>query len=100
MECPTEVAEIILEIIRDGILRIRCESANDNSERCGVEANHIHNVPNLLKDYSEEKLLHYYRVEIPGFVQMSDGVNINSFRPAWAKLGRYLELRQLSKGTD
>src|SRR2546422_8724952 len=95
LECPREVAEIILEILREGILRIRCESANNDAQRCGVEANHIHNLPSLLKDYREEMLLYYYRREIPAFVQMSDGVNINSFRAAWSKLARYIELRRL-----
>ena len=95
MDCPKEISEIVLEILRGGIIRIRCEGSNGDAVRCEIEANHIHNFPNLLNDYHEEKLLYYYRVEIPNYVHRSEGVNIDSFRPAWGRLATYLELRRL-----
>jgi hypothetical protein len=53
MKCPTEIAVIILEIVKIGILTIRATGASD-AKQCFVEADHIHNLPALLKNYSPD----------------------------------------------
>jgi len=54
MTCPTEIAEILTEILRTGLLRIRALGWSGNAERCAIEADHLHNVPDLLAHYSPE----------------------------------------------
>ena len=79
-------------------LRIRAAGREGDANRCAIEANHIHNLPDLLGEYFEEKLIYYYEVEIPGFVACSEGVHIECFRPVWSRLARYIELKRL--GSD
>lgn len=97
MNCPAEIAIVILDIIRQGTLRIRAAAANGDAEQCGVEAVHLHNLPVLLEHFSEDFLLHYYRIEIPAFVTRNDErYPLDSFEEAWSKLGKYIEMRRLN----
>jgi len=96
MDCPKELSDDILDIIRMASLRIRAAGREDDPNRCAVEANHIHNLPNLLRDYRDEKLLYYCEMEIRGFVTSSEGVSIECFRPHWSRLARYIELNRLA----
>jgi len=94
MNCPKETEDILLDIIYMATLRIQAEAKNGNAHRCGVEAYHIHNLPNILKNYSEDKVLYYYQFEIRSFVTSSEGINIGSFQPLWTKLAALIELKK------
>ena len=96
MNCPKEVSDILLDIIYMATLRIRSEATNGDARRCGIEAYHIHNLPNVLKDFSKDLLMHYYELEVRAYVTSSDGVNIQCFEPLWNKLARYIELNRLN----
>ncbi len=52
MNCPPEVAEILLEILQNGLLRIRMLGWSDAGHRCAIEADHLHNLPHLLTHFS------------------------------------------------
>ena len=56
MQCPSEIAELVLEILKIGVLRIRAAAWSGDSARCAIEADHIHNLPDLLRDYSAQAL--------------------------------------------
>ena len=71
--------------------RSRRAGAHKDSERCEVEASHIHNMPSMIKDYKDGKLLYYFDIEVPLFISRSDGVNINCFEPLWEDLRQYIE---------
>jgi len=50
--------------------------------RCG--ADHIHNLPALLKNYSPEGLKFYWEIERAGFI--SKATEITAFEELWKKL--------------
>lgn len=58
--CPPEIADILLEIIRNGLLHIR---ACDDLRQCQIEANHLHNLPSIVKAFSWGRLRYYLDVE-------------------------------------
>ena len=90
---PPDVAEIVLEIIQAGLLRIRAAGWEGDAGRCAVEADHIHNLPQLLRDYSPELLRFYWEVERSTFASQSSSRNANlaEFERLWERLGRHVE---------
>ena len=75
MNCPPEIADIITRLIEAGILRIRAAAWAGDSARCAVEADHIHNLPGLLTNFSSETLRYYWEVEMPAFLAQSGEVS-------------------------
>ena len=63
MNCPPEIAEILLEILKQAALNIRLAAHKGDSEQCFQEADHIHNIPTILSSFSEENLKYYLKVE-------------------------------------
>lgn len=86
MNCPNAVSEAILEIIKLGLLNIRYYAGKGDSGRCSVEANHLHNLPSMLRSYAPELLNFYLDIEQPEFVRDTHGVNIGSFEVNWRTL--------------
>ena len=85
MKCPPEIAEIVCEILRTGLLRIRAL----DSDRCALEADHLHNLPGLLANYKAELLDYYWRVERPSFAERSTPEDIQGFEPLWQALAKH-----------
>jgi hypothetical protein len=93
--CPSEVAGPVLSILYWAILTIRGAGRNNQSRYCAIEANHIHNLPGLLRSYSREALKYYLDIERPSYIRdLEELPNMGSvteeFRPMWAELERYL----------
>jgi len=86
MNCPEPVSEPILEILKCGLLNLRYYAGRGDSVRCSAEANHLHNLPSLLRSYSPESLDFYLDVEQPEFVADTNGVNIAPFEANWEQL--------------
>jgi hypothetical protein len=86
MQCPPEIVEIVCEILRTGLLRIR---ALEDADRCALEADHLHNLPGLLANYKPELLDYYWRVERVGFVERSTPEDVQGFEPLWRILAKY-----------
>jgi hypothetical protein len=57
--CPAEVADAITSILRESILLIRMAGNGEDADCCAVEANHIHNLPALLRCYQRSRLDRY-----------------------------------------
>lgn len=91
MQCPQEILEVISDILTTGLLRIRAMDWRERPERCAVEADHLHNLPNLLAHYSPELLDYYWNVERPCFVNNSSPEDIEAFLPAWKSLGEFVK---------
>jgi hypothetical protein len=89
MKCPPEVAEILLDILKWGILRIRQLSWSGNPDRWAVEADHIHNLPDLLGNYSAESLRFYWEVSRPTFIDQSSPAELARFETLWKHLQPY-----------
>lgn len=90
MNCPSELARIILSIVQIAVLRIRAAGWNNDPERCGIEADHIHNLPNLLSNYRPDLLAYYWDVERVAFVERSRSANLEAFDPLWKRLEEHI----------
>lgn len=86
MTCPPEIADVVREILKTGLLRIRASAWSGDSRRCAIEADHLHNLPDLLADYSAERLEYYLEAERAGFVGQSTPEQAAAFEPLWKRL--------------
>jgi hypothetical protein len=88
MTCPREIAEIVVDILQAGLLAIRAAAWEGNAERCAIEADHLHNLADFLRNYSPAKLKYYWETERPAFLsRMSATTDApNAFGPLWHKL--------------
>jgi hypothetical protein len=86
MTCPTAVAEVILDILRQGVLACRAAGWSRDPARSAVEADHIHNLPDLLADYSLDKLQYYWAIERPSFAARCDPDNLRLWEERWDRL--------------
>ena len=90
--CPVEVAGPVLRILSVAILYIRGTGWNNLSKCCAIEADHIHNLPSLLRSYSRECLEHYLDVERPSYIREvgeRQDMDAEKFRPMWVEQERY-----------
>jgi hypothetical protein len=84
MSCPPEVAEVIGEILRTALLRIRSRGLNQDAAACALEADHVHNLPSLLANYSEELVRFYLDHERVHFAEKCGAVGY--FEELWQRL--------------
>jgi hypothetical protein len=92
MQVEEELRRILLNLLRIGLLRIRAFAWDGLAEYCALEADHLHNLPDIAFEVRTELLLHYYDIERPGFVKRA--MNPEQFQPDWKRLGEILaELR-------
>jgi hypothetical protein len=88
MNCPPDLAKILAAILRTGVLRIR--NSGWDGRRCAIEADHLHNLPTLLADYSPEALRYYWEVERPSFLSQIAGESVAGFEAPWGQLERWM----------
>jgi len=91
MSAPKAIQDALTEIVYYGILMIRMEAKGGNSVRCAIEAEHIHNLPNLINNYSDDYLLCYYPKDVQSYLAATKSTNVNCFRPAWMIIDQYLK---------
>ena len=89
MMCPKEIHDVICDILFCAILNIRNTCLRD-AERCFAEADHVHNLPTLLRDYHPELLKFYWTVEREGFIRTVGPEAARSFAELWTKLQQLL----------
>jgi hypothetical protein len=89
MRCPPEIMDIILEILNNGILRVRSAGWSGDSDRCAIEADHVHNLPCLLADYSPDLLRFYWESARVSFIDQSAPSAIAPFEPLWSRLAPF-----------
>src|ERR1051325_3389037 len=95
MKCPPEIAAILHEILRIGLLRIRACGWDNDAERYAIEADHLHNLPTLLADYKPELLELYLDVERNDYMRRSSGEMDKQFETLWKSLASYLPNRTI-----
>jgi hypothetical protein len=93
MACPPTIAEAVQSILAQGLLRIRAAAWAGDALRCAWEADHLHNLPALLTQYSPEKLAYYWQVERPEFLRRAAaaGLGVQEFEPGWKLMGGQCE---------
>ena len=88
MTCPEEIRSQVLTILSVGLRNILVSHGTKRYERCFIEANHIHNLPDLIENFLPRKLKYYLEVEVPQYLRESDGKAIGEIRAAWEVLQR------------
>jgi hypothetical protein len=91
MTCPPDVAAILLEILGQGLLQARAAGWSGDAARAAAEADHVHNLPGLLADYSPARLRYYWDAERPAYLAQVTPERAVSFRPLWEQLGTHLQ---------
>src|SRR5262245_13802322 len=97
MQCPFEIAKVITEMIQVGLLRIRAFGWRGDAAHCAIEADHIHNLPALLRDFSEDALRYYWDVERAAYLRHGPA---SAFEPLWQRLESAECLQVLSATSD
>ena len=87
---PTDITRIVMEILKVGTLRIRALGWAGDARRCAIEADHLHNLPDLILAPSSAHLSYYWEAEKPAFEQASSEADLAMFRPLWDELQSYL----------
>jgi len=90
MTCPADVAVVLLEIMKTGLNRIRTLGWAREPDRCAVEADHIHNLPDLLRNFSPDLLRFYWDTERTAFISQSSASDLASFEPLWGRLAGHV----------
>ena len=63
MSRPDDMADVLLQIIQDGIVSARWAGWRKNPEWAAIEASHVHNLPEVIRKYGPEKLVYYWDSE-------------------------------------
>ena len=90
MRRQEDVRAPLLKIIERGLLGIRQHADRNDPERCGVEANHLHNLPSLVEKCSPERLTYYLEVEVPQYIRETNDAIPGDVREAWDALRAWL----------
>ena len=86
MICPPELVEVVSEILQEGLLRIRATAWSGDNSRCAIEADHLHNLPALLANYSPDLLRFYWDVERVAYRSRVEPGDAAGFSPLWNRL--------------
>lgn len=89
MTCPSDLSFVLLEIIKAGVLRSRASGWAGDARRSAIEMDHIHNLPDLLIDFTEPKLKYYWEVERPAFVEQLVPKDLGMFKSLWERLAAH-----------
>jgi hypothetical protein len=89
MQIEEELKRVLLNLLRIGLLRIRAFGWDGLAEHCALEADHLHNLPDIMIDTKIELLPYYYNTERPSFMRKAK--NPEQFEPDWKRLGEILE---------
>lgn len=91
MTCPREITAVLLDILGHGLLACRAAGWGGDAGRCAAEADHLHNLPRLLADYSVEGLQYYWEVERPAFAAHCDADSLSWWEAHWDRLRPFVE---------
>src|SRR5262245_28419251 len=94
MTCPPDVAEVLLAILGQGVLQARASGWSGDAAQAAVEADHVHNLPELIAHYTPEQLDYYWTTERPGYLAHTRPEQAAPFRPLWERLRPYVEAVQ------
>jgi hypothetical protein len=90
-DCPPEIAAVLLEILKTGLLAIRAAGWSSRADRCALEADHLHNLPQLPADYRPQLLLFYWDVERADYVKQMPSEGLAAWEPLWRRLEPHVE---------
>jgi hypothetical protein len=91
MTCPREVTAILLEIVHSGLLNARLAGWSGNAAQAATEADHVHNLPDIIADYTPGRLRYYWEVERTCYLANPRPVLVASFQDHWDRLRPHIE---------
>jgi hypothetical protein len=91
MQCPFEIAEVVLPILQHGLLRLRASAWQGETDTCRIESDHRHNLPDLLADYDPGKLQFYWNVERSEYVRLLGADRLGGWEELWRRLGERID---------
>lgn len=100
MKCPDDIAGVLLRILYAALLRIRQFGREGLADECEAEADHVHNLPSLLEDYSPNVLEFYWNVERVSFLERRQGQSLGQFQEEWRNLHRLMSEHGILKSDD
>ena len=96
--CHPEVVDVLCEILRIGLLQARAFGWNGDARRCAIEADHLHNLPALLADFSENGLRYYWDAERPSYVSQVGPEGATAFEVLWHRLEQHVVKNPIATG--
>jgi hypothetical protein len=90
-----DIKGVLIEILHMGLLRIRALGNSGDAEACSLEADHLHNLPELVRSFRWELLHFYFTVERHAFLS-SGPRGPEQFSPLWDRLGILIETKSLN----
>ena len=91
VNCPSAIADVLTGILTTGLLRIRALGSSGNAQRCALESDHLHNVPDLLVHYSPERLTYYWEIERPAYINQTPHDELVVWEPLWRQLSGHVK---------
>lgn len=88
-ETQQNIRRVLLEILSIGLLRIRGLAQQENSVECFIEADHLHNIPDIIEHLRTEYVRSYYESYRLAFLDASN-TDTSQFGSLWTKLGELL----------
>ncbi|MGD0733560.1 MAG: hypothetical protein ABR976_00370 [Terracidiphilus sp.] len=89
-----ELRNALLNVLTTGLLRIRMYAQHDSGETCFIEADHLHNLPGLIKDPRPELVFYYFDRERPSFIKRAR--NVEQFEEEWDRLKMIIDRMRAS----
>jgi hypothetical protein len=89
--CPDEIADPLLEILYRSSLAVRSAGGRGNARVCELEAEHVHNLPELIRSFDPKYLRIYLDLTRPSFVEAmreTPGGDVRQYQELWMKLER------------
>jgi len=84
-----DLRNVFLNLLRTGLLRIRTYGQMDRAEACRVEADHLHNAPEIIRNPRLELVSYYFDVERPAFIRKAESVE--QYEEEWDRLAMILD---------
>lgn len=79
--------DIYCDILYQGLLNIRGAAHAGDAAQCFAEADHLHNLPELLRNLDHEELHRYYwEVMRPGYLRVSNPDRPKAYEALWEEL--------------
>lgn len=93
MNCPDTLADILLQILQSGVVSARAAGWSSHLELATLEADHVHNLPRIVREYDPESLAYYWRRERPSYIDRYTrlmGNEPTEFTAYWEQLERLM----------
>ena len=79
----------LLSILAAGLLRIRVCGWGGHADQCALEADHLHNLPELIRTLDPKFLRYYYEISRQAFMERAKNTQV--FDSHWSQIENVLK---------